>query len=104
MIDWARIGELRQETGEEDFREIVELFIAEVSEALAALDQAGSRESCAATLHFLRGAALNLGFAALAKQCEVAEGVGRANSGALAACFAQSKRALFEERAGGVIR
>ena len=37
MIDWARVSELRHEVGAEDFDEVVELFLEEVDEAIAAL-------------------------------------------------------------------
>ena len=37
MIDWARVSELRDEVGAEDFDEVVELFLEEVDEAIAAL-------------------------------------------------------------------
>ena len=37
MIDWARVSERRDEVGEEDFDEVVELFLEEVDEAIAAL-------------------------------------------------------------------
>ena len=37
MIDWARVSELRDEVGAEDFDEVVELFLEEVEEAIAAL-------------------------------------------------------------------
>ena len=36
MIDWARVSELRDEVGEGDFDEVVELFLEEVDEAIAA--------------------------------------------------------------------
>ena len=37
MIDWARVSELRDEVGAEDFDEVVELFLEEVDEAIIAL-------------------------------------------------------------------
>ena len=32
MIDWARVSELRDEVGAEDFEEVVQLFLAEVED------------------------------------------------------------------------
>ena len=37
MIYWARVSELRDEVGAEDFDEVVELFLEEVDEAIIAL-------------------------------------------------------------------
>ena len=37
MIDWARVSELLDEVGAEDFDEVVELFLEEVDEAIVAL-------------------------------------------------------------------
>ena len=34
MIDWTRIKQLRDEIGEEDFPEVVEIFIEEVSKKI----------------------------------------------------------------------
>ena len=37
MIDWARVSELRDEVGAEDYDDVVELFLEEVDEAIVAL-------------------------------------------------------------------
>ncbi|SMX32416.1 Hpt domain-containing protein [Maliponia aquimaris] len=74
MIDWSRVDELVDEIGAEDFGEVVELFLDEVETAI------GQLEACAANpvvteeqMHFLKGAALNIGFATLAKLCQTGE-------------------------------
>ena len=70
MIDWARVNELVDEIGAEDFEEVVELFLLEVEGAISALAQAeGNPVVTEEQMHFLKGAALNLGFEALAQLC-----------------------------------
>ncbi len=63
MIDWTRVSELRDEIGAEDFGEIVEIFLEEVEEEISALRDGVENEALEAKLHFLKGSALNLGFA-----------------------------------------
>lgn len=71
MIDWRRVTELREEIGAEDFDEIVVIFLEEVDDAIAALGD-GS-EPLEAQLHFLKGSALNLGFADFSGLCQRGE-------------------------------
>lgn len=73
MIDWARVFELRQEIGAEDFDEVVELFLEEVEEVIARLREQTSRSSLEQDLHFLKGSALNLGFSAFSTLCQHGE-------------------------------
>lgn len=55
MIDWARVSERRDEVGEEDFDEVVELFLEEVDEAIAALcDLTDLCKTCTAMPFFKR--------------------------------------------------
>ena len=55
MIDWARVSELRDEVGAEDFDEVVELFLEEVDEAIAALcDLTDLCKTCIAMPFFKR--------------------------------------------------
>ncbi|MEM9341871.1 MAG: Hpt domain-containing protein [Pseudomonadota bacterium] len=63
-IDWARVAELLEDIGEEDFAEVAGLFLEEIAETAEPLDPAASDLS--AQLHGLKGSALNLGFATLA--------------------------------------
>lgn len=75
MIDWARVAELRDEIGPEDFGEIAELFLMEVEDTLSQLDEASSDPNRMQELmHFLKGSALNLGFSALSDLCGKGEG------------------------------
>jgi HPt (histidine-containing phosphotransfer) domain-containing protein len=73
MLDWDRIRELREEIGEEDYAEVVELFFEEVESAVERLGQPGTIEQRESDLHFLKGSALNLGFAKLGALCEAGE-------------------------------
>lgn len=83
MIDWARVAELRDEIGAEDFDEVVDLFLSEVSETIDQLpDAAKDTAELAARLHFLKGSALNLGFETLATLCQ--DGERAASTGAAA--------------------
>lgn len=99
MIDWSHIDELKQDM-DDSFDEVVEAFLQEASEGLARLDATVPAETLAADLHFLRGAALNLGFADFAALC--GEGEARAHAGqaaqvdlaAIRASFAASQQAL----------
>lgn len=70
MIDWTRVHELVDEIGAEDFAEVVELFLDEVETAIDLLDTAeGNPIVTQEQMHFLKGAALNLGFESLAQLC-----------------------------------
>lgn len=99
MIDWNRVAELKQEVGAGDFGEVIALFLGEVEEELGALDSDGPPGGAAleASLHFLKGSALNLGFAAFSELCrkgEAAAGRGDARSvdlGEIRDCYAASR-------------
>ncbi len=69
MISWDRVNELRDEVGEEDFAEVVSLFLEEVEEVMTRLQSKPDPASYEADLHFLKGSALNLGFRALSTLC-----------------------------------
>lgn len=73
MIDWDRINELREEIGEEDFNEVLEIFLEEVEETLESLALAGEAENLREPMHFLKGSAMNLGFSDLAAFCQKCE-------------------------------
>ncbi|WP_370204663.1 Hpt domain-containing protein [Pararhodobacter marinus] len=73
VIDWAQVDELRADMGDA-FPDVVKVFIQEVEEALASLTAAAAdATTLAETLHFLKGAALNLGFSQFADACATAE-------------------------------
>ena len=73
MIDWARVRELRDEVGAEDFEEVVEIFIEEVDEVIERMQSSPSESSLEADLHFLKGSSLNLGFASFSSLCKDGE-------------------------------
>lgn len=72
MIDWARVAELRAEIGEDSFGEVIALFLEETDEVTGRL-AATAPEALGRDLHFLKGSALNLGFAELGQLCEEGE-------------------------------
>lgn len=73
MIDWTRVHELREEIGAEDFGEVVEIFLEEVEEEIEALRGNVPNDSLETKLHFLKGSALNLGFADFSVLCQSGE-------------------------------
>lgn len=99
MIEWERVNELRAEIGDDDFEEVVAMFLEEADEVIART----SPETCArdleANLHFLKGAALNLGFTEFAMLCQVgerraADGQVDVNFAQVVQCYFASKKAL----------
>lgn len=78
-IDWERVTELRDEIGADGFGEVVALFLEEADEAIARITPAAGARALEADLHFLKGAALNLGFQDFAALCQ--EGERRAADG-----------------------
>lgn len=73
MIDWDRVDELRSEVGPEEFPEVVELFLEEVEELIARLRTDPDPAKFEEDLHFLKGSAWNLGFAAFGTMCQIGE-------------------------------
>ena len=71
LINWSKVSELRDEVGAEDFDEVVELFLDEVEETISLLGAEG--RSVEHDLHFLKGSALNLGFAQFSELCRAGE-------------------------------
>ncbi len=69
VISWDRVRELQAEVGEDDFAEIVSLFLSETEDALGQLSATYSPEEAEAVLHGLKGSALNLGFQSMAALC-----------------------------------
>lgn len=97
MIDWDRVRELRQEIGAENFDEVVDLFLEEADEAIARLSATAGAKALSADLHFLKGAALNLGFAQLSALCQ--DGERRASAGDLSVDLEAVRRAYADCRA-----
>lgn len=73
MIDWDRVRELRAEIGAEDFTEVAAMFLDEADETVARLSPGATAKTLEADLHFLKGAALNLGFSILSALCQDGE-------------------------------
>lgn len=73
MIDWDRIAELREQIGPDDFDEVVDLFLDEVAEGIGQLRHSPEKQDLEAQLHFLKGSALNLGFADFSEKCHAGE-------------------------------
>lgn len=101
MIDWARVAQLRDEIGGDDFDEVTELFLMEVEDTLMRLDAAsGDADQFRDLLHFLKGSALNLGFRDVSEICgrgeaDAASGRCTVNVGDLRSLYTKS-RDLFE--------
>ena len=77
MICWERVNELREEVGAEDFLEVVEIFLEEVDEAVGRLKAGPEADTLESELHFLKGSALNLGFAKMGELCSHGEMLAR---------------------------
>lgn len=73
MIDWGRVKELRAEIGAESLGEVVELFLEEADEVVDRVTADNGAKALESDLHFLKGSALNLGFADLAALCQEGE-------------------------------
>ncbi len=103
MINWQRVAELKDEVGEDDFAEVAELFLEEVEDGLASLDPEAGPDDVGASLHNLKGSALNLGFAEFAALCATFEGdekthmFGAPQKSELVTCFTASKESFLDE-------
>jgi len=73
MIDWQRVISLKKEIGEDDFDEVVPLFIEEVSEITERLGNRVDLDRLEGDLHCLKGSALNLGFSEFSELCHAGE-------------------------------
>lgn len=96
MINWARVTELRDEIGADDFAEVVALFLEEADEVVAGLPDCTGAKPLESAFHFLKGSALNLGFADLAQLCQdgerqAAAGNSRFDLPSITACYEASK-------------
>lgn len=67
MIDWNRVLQLREEVGEVAFTALANDFLSEIDDRLAQLSH--EPELLLRDLHYLRGAALNIGFVTLSALC-----------------------------------
>lgn len=101
MINWSRVSELRSEIGASEFQEVVDLFLEEVETLLARLYHDPKPELYEEDLHFLKGCAVNLGFADLGKLCLAGESQARndptqVDLQAIFACYEHSREAFLD--------
>jgi HPt (histidine-containing phosphotransfer) domain-containing protein len=107
MIDWTRIKNLRDEVGAEDFDEVVEIFIEEVSEMIETLRAAPRADTLGEDLHALKGSALNLGFTDFSALCQKGETLAaqdrasEINLTPILHCYDRSKAAFLDGLALG---
>lgn len=73
MIDWDRVNELRDEVGIEDFREVIAMFLEEVEDTMVRMISVPDLSVLEEDMHFLKGSALNLGFAHFSTLCQEGE-------------------------------
>ncbi len=99
MIDWDRVTELQSEIGSDGFGEVLELFLDEVEGVVMRLGQRpGKLED---ELHFLKGSAWNIGFAAFGAMCQAGErasAAGRSHEvdvAAIIACYGECKKVFM---------
>lgn len=102
MIDWDRVDTLREEVGEDNFAEVVALFLDEVDEVVERFRSAPDLGALERDLHFLKGGALNLGFARLGALCQAGERLAadgyadRVDLREIVETYAESRRGFLE--------
>ena len=67
-LDQDRLSELASEIGADDLRLVLDMFLAEARDAVAALRDDLAAGDYAKSMHFLRSGALNLGLSGLAEE------------------------------------
>ncbi len=103
MIDWARVRQLQDEVGAEDFHEVIDLFLEEVGFVITRLENLQDRSKLSEEMHFLKGSALSLGFKEFSDLChdgEIAAAGGDAESvdvEAILSCYDSSKTIFLAE-------
>ena len=100
MVDWSRVKELRNEVGDEDFNEILSMFLDETDAVIRRLPDAKTAKEIEGELHFLKGGALNIGMARFAALCQVgekraAEGRTDVDLAEIETVYAESRSALL---------
>ena len=102
MIDWNRVSELREEFGDKEFEEVIDLFVDEIDTEITVLEPLQDAGALESRLHFLKGSALNLGFSAFAQICQRAEfaaargAIDDIDIGAVLSCYYASKSELHD--------
>jgi len=77
-MNWTRLAQLRAEVGDEALSEVLGLFLAETDAVAERLRSAGASDGLSDDVHFMKGAALNVGFDEVAAQCDHAEAAAEA--------------------------
>jgi len=96
LIDWDVLDGLRADIGEEDFADVVTLFVSEIGDKLECM-RVSPMGASADDFHFLKGSAANLGFTAMSAACDMAETACRAGgTGDLDAVYDAFHAALVE--------
>ena len=103
MINWTQIKQLEEDVGVEDFGDVVELFLAEVDEAVESLPTLDVEDAAVIgpALHFLKGSAFNLGFQEFGEYCSQGEAASIKGTSdtvdieKVASLYQQSKEAFF---------
>ncbi|MEO9574330.1 MAG: Hpt domain-containing protein [Tateyamaria sp.] len=101
MIDWTRVASLKAEIGDDDFEEVVPLFIEEVSEITERLRENLDLGKLEEDLHCLKGSAMNLGFSEFSDLCNIGESMSAKGEAAavdvseILASFERSKQAFL---------
>lgn len=105
MINWPRVRQLRNEVGEDEFDEVVLIFLDEVGEVIDRLQADTERRELEQNLHFLKGSALSLGFETFSKLCQDGERRAAAGQGAevdldaVLTAFDESRKSFLAELA-----
>lgn len=95
MIDWARVKELKEDIGDDDFAEVVDIFTEEIE---ASLEEMAQRfpQNLAEDLHFLKGSAANIGFDLMYKTCtECEKNTAKVDINTLSTLYFDSKSELL---------
>jgi len=97
MIDWNRVRDLKSEIGTPDFEEVATMFLDESDEVIARLSRDNGALTLEKDLHFLAGAALNLGFTQLAGLCQDGERRAAAGSTDIDLCSVRAAYAISRQ-------
>lgn len=101
MIEWQRLEELRDDVGEEEIAGVIDLFLAEIRQALPGLAQSDAHGRVA-LLHSMKGSARNIGLYGFARICDDEErrilenGLPAVSDADIAAAFAQADGQLHD--------
>lgn len=80
MIDWEQVAELQDQMGNADMVEIITLFEKEVECITTQLGAGPEGRNLEEDFHYLKGAALTMGFAQFADTCAATEALARCGS------------------------